>query len=223
MGRKETAINRCKNCRININWCFCHHLKEVQNQTNVSFIMHHREKHLPSNTVQYAAKILSKSQIFVHGVKDKPLIGSEIIDQKSFPLYLFPSDEAIFLDDFLKDHSSKEIQLIIPDGSWRQATKMQKRIPGLKSIQVVKLRERKDSTYLLRNQKEENFLCTYEAMADALGIIEGVDLKDKLLVIFDKIVQTIMMSRLGLPANQKDKYPEILRRWQEFRIAGLAK
>lgn len=177
--RRATRDSRCELCKVNIRWCFCDRIQKWDNQTRVSIIMHHRERFLTSNTALLTERLLKKCDISLHGHLTKPFDFKLLSDH--IPLLLFPHEDAVTLDEHLtKNFPKKPIQLIIPDGSWRQAKKFHRRIPILKDIQCVKLAMSTPSEYTLRTQSNEAGLCTIEAIARALGFIESKELEEHL-------------------------------------------
>jgi DTW domain-containing protein YfiP len=63
--------------------------------------------------------------------------------------------------------------LIVPDGTWRQAHKMRRRLPGLAAIPCVILPEAGRTEYRLRSEHHVGGLATLEAIARALRVLEG--------------------------------------------------
>src|SRR5690606_34413916 len=68
-----------------------------------------------------------------------------------------------------------------PDGSWRQAKRVAKREEALKDVQAVVLSDMRPSLYRLRRQVKEGRLCTFEAIARALGDLESLELEKSLM------------------------------------------
>lgn len=164
-------------------------------QTQTTIIMHHRERYLTTNTARLAALCLPNCEIFLRGLHNKPLELSELLENNKQPLFLYPSDNAQILSkDYLKNFT-KPIQLIVPDGSWRQASKVACREMALKDIPRVVLPIGATSEYKLRREPKENGLATFEAIARALGIIEDESVHDSLVKVFHVMVQRTLKSR----------------------------
>lgn len=181
---------------VHLENCFCEKLNKLTLKTRVSLIIFRKEIKLPSNTAHVALKSLENSQFFERGHKDQHL-SEEFISNKDFaPLYLYPSDDSIELTtDLLKDFK-RPINLIIPDGTWRQAKKIQRREPLLNDIQAVRISPSHKSIYPLRRQKFDEGLCTYEAMAEALKIIEGEDAYQKVMNNFHIFLDAHLRNRM---------------------------
>lgn len=196
-GNKD---KRCKGCRIFPPLCFCEHLFERDHQTPVRIVMHKAELGLTTNTAYFSEKSLRDCEIHVRGIKDRPLEIEASFDQDKYtPLYLFPDEDAVELtEEFLSSLERPPI-LIVPDGSWQQAKKFKKRESALKGYQSVKLPSGISSNYRLRTAPAEGAVCTYEAIAIALGICEkSSNLEDDLLALFKLITDRMYYSRRGI-------------------------
>lgn len=143
--------------------------------------MHKKEKFLTSNTAMLANNCLSNSELFLRGYEGKE-IGTSFLDEDRYePLFLFPDEDAIELTSDYIQSFDKPINLIIPDGTWRQAKKIHAREKTVTHIQKVKLTTTPKTIYPLRKQKFEYGLCTLEAIAYSLGILENKKAQEFLL------------------------------------------
>lgn len=202
--RRENRSKRCKVCLVHSDNCYCQQVKELKLKTKVSIILFKKEKFLPSNTANLSARSLPNSELFYRGYRDIHL-ESSFIDEKNYhPLYLFPSDDSVELTpEFLKG-IKKPINLVVPDGTWSQAKKIHNREPLLREIPRVRVTTNDKSIYTLRRQVREKGLCTHEAIAHALGIIEEQKTKE------------ILMENLHSMVKAHEKYRVIFER-QKFR------
>lgn len=204
--RRSTHGVRCTRCKINVKLCFCKELRKLPSKTKISFVMHHREEHLTSNTVNLALMTMDHAEVHLRGLPEKPFkLGDLNINQKEFiPLFLFPEDDAIELTaDNLKslNPNNLPIQLIVPDGTWSQAKKVYRRDfitlneTGIR-IPAVKLPTGYEGKYLLRKSPRENGLSTFEATAYALEIIEeNESLGKELMQMFSIMVERMIKTR----------------------------
>ena len=69
--------------------------------------------------------------------------------------------------------SPRPITLVVPDGTWSQAVRARRRIPGLADIPCAALPPGLVSTYRLRHDPRAGRVSTLEAIAHALGVLEG--------------------------------------------------
>ena len=204
VNRNASKARRCPNCMVHKENCFCEQISPIELQTRISIILYKKEKNLPSNTAHLATKALINSNVFERGYRDL-FVEEDFIDSTNYhPLYLFPSDDAVELTSELISNIDKPINLIVPDGSWRQAQKVHRRAALLKDIPRVKLSLEEKTQYLLRRQKTEFGLCTFEAIAYALREIEGGDINVKLMNYF-KIFQDAHLVNRDIFVKEKKR------------------
>ncbi|HEX5136529.1 MAG TPA: tRNA-uridine aminocarboxypropyltransferase [Planctomycetota bacterium] len=171
---------RCDDCGVHPDACICAVAPDLDTETRVVIFMHCREKSLSSGTARLARKALRRCEIRLHGAKDVPTDVLNLAEPGRRALVLFPTATARTLDaEFLRELKGP-YTLIVPDGSWRQAARCARRIPGLDGLPRVKLPKGPPSEYRLRAQASLECVCTYEAIARALGVIEGRAVRERL-------------------------------------------
>ncbi len=193
--RRETIANRCPKCAINMALCFCNHISSIPTKTRTSVIIHIKEYFLTSNTGKIATLALDNSDFYIRGKLNEPIEVDYTDGGKYEPYYLFPSQDATILDDNFISKMTKPIHLVVPDATWRQAKKFHKREPSLKDLPHLKLPNIGGSIYELRKQKFEAGLCTIEAIATSIGLIEGEYPKQHLLKILKVMNDRVMEAR----------------------------
>jgi DTW domain-containing protein YfiP len=194
--RRDNFHKRCPKCNINPVLCFCTDVPEISNHNFVSLLVHIKEKNLSSNTALLAHRSLLNSEILFRGAKEQDLNDTSFLKEDFYPLYLYPTEDAVILDKELIQKINKPIQLIVPDGTWRQAKKVHKRINCLHNIQKVMLpKQSEKSIYELRKQKYEYGMCTLEAIAYAMRIVESEDCFNRLLKILKIKNERVKQSR----------------------------
>ena len=196
--RRAGHINRCPNCRVNNHFCVCDHIKSFAIQTKVSLIVHVRELKLTSNTAQFAQKMLpDHAEVIIRGRMNDTFDSSPVLKKTGRPIFLYPHEDALELNDEFKEKYPGPYHLIIPDGNWQQARKVRQREEGFSSLPAVKLPQGITSEYGLRKAIHPEWVSTYEAMAHALGILESSEVKEKLLNFFRLWVKRTEQARSG--------------------------
>jgi DTW domain-containing protein YfiP len=94
------------------------------------------------------------------------------------------------------------VTLIAPDGTWRQAKRVRRRVPGLSSITAVTLPDACATGLRLRQPNAPERLATLEAIALAFGILEGAAAQDHLLRAFRTVVERALWSNGRLSSEQ---------------------
>lgn len=185
--RAKTGHQRCSVCRLHPSICMCEHLPRLDLQTRLTVVMHFVEVNKTTNTGSLALGCLQNSRLSIFkGSNDEP--DPPIFDEGEEPLLLFPSVTAVSLDQW--EPTGKPVRLIVPDGTWRQASKIRRRRKDLVSLRCVTLPPGPPTIYKLRNNPAENTVSTMEAIARAMGVLEGPQVQEQLEAAF-----TMMMDR----------------------------
>lgn len=192
---------RCEKCRINHLLCFCELFPQINLATKVLVIMHRAERMLPSNTARLATNSLINSELRIRGLENAPLDLSDLDQDQTEHLVLFPSDNSIMLDETLIKSIKKPITLIVPDGSWNQAKNTIRREEHLKKFQKVTLPKGELSQYHLRSEPSDESVSTFEAIERALTIIHGEKATVELKKIFTIMVERTLWAKSMLHEN----------------------
>jgi DTW domain-containing protein YfiP len=194
--RRGSAPNRCPRCRVNHTLCFCDAFDPFRISGKVSLVVHVRELKLTTNTAQFVREMLPEDSYFdVRGHVEGPLDMGAVVARPGTPLFLYPHEGATTLTaDFAKSLTAP-YHLIVPDGSWQQARKVYDREPALQNVQCVSLPEGLVGEYRLRQARFPHWVSTYEAVAHALGVLEGEETKERLMALFRVFVQRVWKSR----------------------------
>ena len=198
----------CVQCHFHSGQCFCEQLVPVESNIRFTIIMHHREYHLTSNTGRLGRNTLQDCDIILRGLEDSAINWSEIIKPEEDTYILYPGEGAIeATKENIKLTSDKKVHLIVPDGSWRQASKVYKREKALRGIPCIMLPQRNYvSNYFLRKAPQENYLCTYEAMSKVVEELESSDLASKMDHNLKQLVNVSFKNRKHcLPTYSKGK------------------
>lgn len=186
---------RCRRCRLHTDLCACALLAPKTIATRVVLVAHRFESRKPTNTGHLAVACLRGARMCLRGqmgVPDEPVTW----EPTSQPIFLFPCPEARPLDEWLaaQPFPRPHITLIVPDGTWRQAKRVRRRVAGLADVQAVRLPPVFSSNYRLRRAHAGDQLATLEAIARALGILEGAAIENHLLEVFRTVVDRTLWS-----------------------------
>ncbi len=164
--------------------------------TEVLFIMHVAEENRTSGSARLANLALSNSQIFVHG-KSESVAPLPPLQDDGKTFVLFPSQSAPELSPPFALTLPKPIRLVVPDGNWHQARRMTQRIPQIVSLPRVRVAADPPSRYVLRKAPHQGVLCTLEAVARALGVLEGLEVQYELERLLALMMQRTLTLRRG--------------------------
>lgn len=146
-------------------------------RTRVILLVHQLETHRPSNTARLLHHCLSRSELHATGGRDQPA-PDPVLPAGCRPAVLFPADDAVPLDRWpgpLPD------TLLVPDGTWNQASRMRRRLACLQGLPCVALPPPAILLPRLRSADRDGRLCTMAAVALALTMLEGDDAGEPLL------------------------------------------
>lgn len=195
MGHRSKQSERCDRCRMHQERCFCHLIIERDLQTRLVLVMHAREVRKTTATGPLALSVLKNSELHVHGQRELPLDLSHLFEGGRRVLVLFPSEGAKSLLEVAKDRDPRPVTLVVPDGNWRQAARVPKRVAGLDRAEAVTLPSGEGTRWGLRRETKAEGLATFEAIARAFGILESKDLQIELERLFEHMVEESFAAR----------------------------
>ncbi len=194
MSARKKSWARCKRCFMRLEICICDLIPTIYLPTKIILICSKREFIAPANTGRLALLSLPNSVGIVRGDLEKPYdISEHVLNGEQ--LLLYPSEDAEVLTPDLVKSILLPATLVVPDGNWRQTFKMRRRDQHLAQMRPVKILPGEQSQYKIRKESKPEGLATIEAIARALGIIEGEHVQIELEKIFTIMVERIMASR----------------------------
>ena len=199
MSRRDNADARCLRCRMHARLCVCALIPRIETRTRLVLVIHRREDRKPTNTGRLASECLSNSEVIVRGHKGSP-DAPFTWDASTQPLLLYPHDDAVPIARFVA--SERPVTLIVPDGTWRQASKVRNRVRGLRSVPCVSIEPDAPTIYRLRNETRDEGLATIEAIARAFGVLEGAHVRSALELVFRAMVERTLWSRGQLGTSE---------------------
>lgn len=200
MSQRKKTSERCPRCLMRQELCLCASIPQLHIATRLIIVMSKRELKVPTNTGRLAAQALPNSVILLRGDQNKPYnINDHLLPDRP-SLLLYPADDAAILSrEYLADLKSP-VNLIVPDGNWRQTSKMRKRDEHLALMPLVKLPPGPPTQYRVRKETKAEGLATIEAIARCLGILEGAEIQEALEVLLGIMVNRTLSSR-GVPLS----------------------
>ncbi len=205
MSRRNNAAYRCARCRMHATLCVCVLIPRLETRTRLVLVIHRAEVRKVTNTGQLAAEALSNSQVIVRGHEAEPQ-DAFTLSAETRPLFLFPHEDAVPLSSLASvPGDPRPVTLIVPDGNWRQASKVRARVAGMRDVPCVSLPIGEPSIYRLRTEAHPFGLATLEAIARSLRILEGPDgaeVERALLHVFRAMVERTLWSRGDLETHE---------------------
>jgi DTW domain-containing protein YfiP len=189
------AKYRCQLCDPSLTLCICDELPRLELKTKVALVIHHRELSRSSNTGLLALRALVNSEVRIRGESREALDLSDLLSPLYRTVLFYPCAGAVELDSLFAAEDTRPIQLIVPDGTWRQARKLHSRHAELRGVPRVKISAPNQATFQLRAQSRPEGMATLQAIACALGIIEGDAVAAQMMKLYRARVERTLMAR----------------------------
>jgi DTW domain-containing protein len=195
MGHRSKNAARCTRCRLHAASCMCQHMVPLELETRLVLVMHYKELPKTTATGPMALAALGNSELHVHGLRGKPVDLDPLHEQGRRVLVLFPQEGACTLSESFRNDDPRPVTLLVPDGSWHQASRMPKRIPALARAQPVTLPVGPATRWGVRKETHPSGLATFEAIARALGYLESSAVRQQLEALFERMVTATYQNR----------------------------
>src|SRR6187431_2718413 len=127
------TTRRCDRCRFTPRWCICAAFEAITTPLQVDVLIHHREFHRPTSTGRLINRLLPASRH--HIFRANHVVVREVIGEP------VPADA-----------NPANLQVLLLDGSWREATRMAQSVTGWGRL--VRLPEAGASRNHLRQQEQ---------------------------------------------------------------------
>jgi DTW domain-containing protein YfiP len=193
----------CLRCGLHTDLCACALLVPMPSRTQLVLVTHVCEMRKPTNTGRLAVACIEGARLLERGRREGAPT-SIPCEPDSRLLLLYPAPGATPLDEWNAEQpaNGNRVTLVVPDGTWRQTKRVRYRIPGLANVPLVCLPAGLPSLYHLRHTRAAQQLATLEAIAHALRILDGSEIADRLLYIFQVVVDRALWSNGRLAADE---------------------
>ena len=183
----------CAGCRLQSWLCVCAISPRLMIRTKLIAISHVRDMGRTSNTVRLLSLAIRDVTVICHGASPTPTDPTASVPVDATPIVLFPGHGARTLTPELVASLPSPPALIIPDGNWHQASRMVKRIPLLAQAVKVALPDRVFAGMAVRRNQQGHHMSTYEAVAQALGILEGEIVSEPLFEFYRRATDRLLL------------------------------
>jgi DTW domain-containing protein YfiP len=164
-------------------------------RTPLLLIVHVHERGRTSNTARLLTLAVRNATLVGHGGLPVPPDPAIHLTAIVTPVVLFPGRGARPLTPDLIADLPMPPALVVPDGNWKQASRMVKRLPLLAASTKVSLPNRKLMGQALRRNPPGHRMSTYEAVIQALAILEGEAIAEPLFDFYRRAVDRMLFVR----------------------------
>lgn len=152
---------RCPRCWLRQQWCVCEQIPQIDSKVGFQIVRHVLEGRKSTNTVRVAALALSRCEVWDYDGPDTALDAR--LSALTEPCLLFPGAEP-------PSGPLNFENVVVLDGTWRQARKMIRKLPSLAKMPRVSVPPPAVVPRRLRHSDDESHMSTLEAIAQAIGI-----------------------------------------------------
>ena len=188
---------RCPGCLMPAGLCYCDAVHRLETATAVTLLVDRRELALLSNTARIAHASLRGSRLMVRDRREQSPRFPELRLSGRIDLLLFPDETADDLATWAARHGASELHLVVPDATWSVARRMTRRLADLATLPRVRVRPAARSRYRLRSTPHRERLATFEALIEALALLEGPRVREPLLANFERHQRAVLEARYG--------------------------
>lgn len=192
---------------MHLDRCFCSIIPSIELRTRLTLVIHSKEMKRTTNSGRLAVEALTNSEIVVRGERGE---GNQALDLTATllegyrPLFFFPSENALELTETFVATLDKPVQLLVPDGNWRQASKVYGRHSELRDVMCVKISSPNEAAFHLRAEHMAEGMSTLEAIARAIGILECRKAEAQLTKLYqEKLRRTLEGRGVKIDATTK--------------------
>eukprot|EP00761_Pharyngomonas_kirbyi_P011631 gb/GECH01011657.1/.p1 GENE.gb/GECH01011657.1/~~gb/GECH01011657.1/.p1 ORF type:complete len:309 (+),score=45.03 gb/GECH01011657.1/:1-927(+) len=211
--------NSCLQCWIKRDACLCDSLPLFYPKHRVLVYMHYKEFFRSSNSGKLLLNCLKNSELFISGLESHENRLQNIVDKEGDRTFiLYPSADAISLEDFIKQHERNleqhnndtddndnhwcetttnstipSFNIIVLDGTWSQARSLQRRLPHHITRVVVPFNHRSLFSPL-RNQAGDGRISTFETAMTAIKIMDhDTEMWEQMMYHFKRMIDTVLL------------------------------
>lgn len=186
---------RCPRCALHLDLCFCAEVEPLAVETRVVVVQHGKEHSRTSNSGRLVPVALRGGELRLRGAPGVPFAADDLHDPRRRTVLLYPLPGTPILAP-----DGRPVTLLVPDGNWAQARKLVQREPALLAAERAALPPGPPSTYRLRTHPDPSRVSTFEAVARALGVLEGPAVQAQLERVFAVFVERTLYRRGDLRA-----------------------
>ena len=172
--------------------CLCREQVAMPTRTRVLVLLHRVERYRTTNTGRIATLALANSELRDWNLLEVPNDAEGLEGPGVWLLYPGEDSQELSPDTPVRT-------LVVPDATWKRTRRMVNRSPELARLPRLRLPAGEPSAFLLRTNRHPGSVCTLEAVARALGVLEGPAVKAHLEGALDEFTRRVLSTRPPLP------------------------
>ena len=179
---------RCRRCNVRPDLCICAHIPRITPPVEVLIIRHRRERWKSTNSAPLALAALEGARMLEWAGRGAPFSPPTLPEGRSFLLMPGPGARPA-------DALPPGATAVALDGTWRQARRMIRRVPGLEALPRVVVSAGPTPPLVLRRRTVPGGMATAEALARLLFDLGAADDGQALFDAWQRQVRAVLTSR----------------------------
>lgn len=205
--KRQHTAPRCAHCGLHLALCLCAHTPRVRMPFRWILVQHGVEVDRPTNTGRMVMSFFPDTERVLYGRQGVALDCSPLEAADTDYLLLYPAKDSRELDPAeLRPRPDRRLALVLLDGTWRQASHMARRVPGLRALPARRLPPGPPSGWQIRTPNEPHQLCTLDAAIRTVALAglaeEARALRTAMVWIMLRMLY--MKGRLPRPADREE-------------------
>jgi len=194
------GADRCPRCSLPPRWCVCDALPPVDTRIAVHVLIHRGEQRKPSSTGALLTRVVNGATQHVYQRQSRFFPASSLtapsLQQDRDIWILHPHGDPIPPAAAATDtHAGAGPQVVLLDGTWRQAGEMLRTVEGLGRCVRLPDDGLPEGRFWLREQPGPRQLCTAEALVGVLEAVGEPDAARRLRLHFELHVYAMLLAR----------------------------
>ena len=191
----DRDLTPCPACRLPAWLCVCTLAPRVATRTSLLLIVHVHDLGRTSNTARLLTLAVRNATLVGHGGLSATPDPASHVPAGATPVVLFPGRGARPLTPELIAALPSPPALVVPDGNWKQAGRMVKRLPLLAGAVKILLPDRDFTGPALRRNRPGHRMSTFEAVVQAFAVLEGEAVAGPLLDFYRRATDRMLLVR----------------------------
>lgn len=169
----------CSVCERPAKVCLCQWIEPITNEVDLGILQHPSEVSQIKGSAKIVQLAFQKCQTWIGEEIDQLEEFKSWLNEGKAVFLLYPGIEnqiepfkSFDIPQIRRDFLSKDIKLLILDGTWRKTHKMMMLSSTLRGLNRISLIPTSSSNYLIRKQKNAESLSTVEAVYETYAQLE---------------------------------------------------
>ncbi len=162
---RHTQQPRCAGCGLIPARCLCAKLPTTTLPFRLAIVQHGKEAGKPTNTARLVARVVRETRLLPFAQRGAPWTADRLGGGDVERFVLYPAADAVPLDHhWWRARAPRITELILLDGTWRQAGRLGRRAEGIATLPRLALPAGPPSRWRIRSAPRADQLCTFEAV-----------------------------------------------------------